>query len=353
MSSPKNASINGGGFRFYRWEEEGQDPVDVLSVTSIRRLCGEPHMLVSWKVANVVNLAMGVRRVERVGPRGGIRQSYISDGVFPGQFVTQMIESEGAEEELARVRKWLNATADEPRDTAATRGTVVHKAIEDGTRTSDITMAHVQSEWERERSSSRPNEQDLEFVRHCVRQYWSMREDFPFVILAQEPQVWNLTAGYAGSFDVLLWTVPAGTTRDQLNAWQHAASTRTLTLEEIEEAGGDIVLGDWKTSKGVYTDHVVQVHAYLAAEFVGSDGVRDEYLTRFLHAAEKGALFHIRPNGWSIHTVDFTAPVLRAFMGSVAFARFLAQYQDPGALFTSVISGAAEGTDTIDESEGY
>lgn len=354
MSGPKNASIGANGFRFYRWTDPATgEETDVLSVTSIRRLCGVPHMLVSWQVANVVNLAMGVRKEDRIGPRGGLKSAYVADGDFPGSFVTRMLETEGKESELARVRKWLNENADEPRDSAAVRGTTVHAAIERNVPASAIDQGYIEAAWQEERSTSKPGEQDVAFVRHCMRQYWAMRADVPFVILAQEPQVWNLSAGYAGSFDILFWLVPAGSTQQQINDWQAAASSRTLTLEQIEAAGGEIVLGDWKTSKGVYVDHVVQVHAYLAAEFVGVDGVVDEYLTRFLRVAERGCLIHIRPNGWHMAFVDFTAPVLRAFLGSVAFARFLALHPEPQALFTDERKGSAPDTDTEDDSDGY
>jgi len=354
MSGPKNASIGASGFRFYRWTDpiSGED-TDVLSVTSIRRLCGVPHMLVNWQVGNVINLAMGTRQETRIGPKGGVKKVYVQEGDFPGTFVTQMLASNGAEEELARVRKWLNGSSNEPRDTAATRGTVVHSAIEHDVRVDQIDLGYIEKMWQLERTTSRATMQDVMFVQHCMRQYWAMRAGVPFVILAREPQVWNLSAGYAGSFDVLLWLVPEGTPPEQLVAWQVLANQRALSVEDIEAAGGQIVLGDWKTSKGVYVDHVVQVHAYLAAEFVGEDGVVDAYLTRFLKVAERGCLIHIRPNGWGMHFVDFTAPVLRAFLGSVAFARFLAMHQEPTALFTNELTGAAPDTDTEDEDDGY
>jgi hypothetical protein len=160
---PKNASINGDGFRMYRWpgvtaahaaewmghlidsgvpsDEAVQratlamDPTDVLSVTSIRKLAGENFMLVQWQIGNVVNLAMGVRKQTTIGPRGGVKEVYVKDGPFPGEFVTRMMETRGTTDKLDDVRRWLKSTADEPRDVAAVRGTVVHKLIELNART--------------------------------------------------------------------------------------------------------------------------------------------------------------------------------------------------------------------------
>jgi len=57
-------------------------------------------------------------------------KGYKKDGPFPGEFVAQMLQTEGDEEKLRKVREWLKLTADEPRDIAAVRGSVVHRLIE-------------------------------------------------------------------------------------------------------------------------------------------------------------------------------------------------------------------------------
>jgi hypothetical protein len=342
MTAPKNAITLPGGFRAYRWTDaETGEKTDVLSVTSIRRYCGEPFRLVNWKIANVVNVAMGVRSVERIGPRGGKKKVYVQDGDFPGQFVTKMLASEGETEELARVRHWLNQNADEPRDRPATRGTVVHEAIEGGIRPRDITQDYVEAAFARDHNILPVGEEDVAFVRDCLRQHADMRNHVPYVILARELQVWNLTAGYAGSFDVLLWLLPEGTNELALAHWQGRADAGKVTLDEIRVIGGEIVLGDYKTSPEVYTDHVTQVTAYMAAEFVGTDGKKDPRLTEILNAAMNGALIQIRPDFWSIDFCAFTEPVLQAFLGSCIFARFLAQHDSPKELFTKVLKGKA------------
>ena len=338
MSGPRNASLSAKGFRFYRWTDAvtGEE-TDVLSVTSIRKLCGEPHNLVSWKVANVVNLAMGVRKREFIGPRGGQRHEYVQDGEFPGEFVRRMVDSGGDTDELARVRGWLNKQADEPRDVAATRGTAVHAAIELGLSGTD--KAWITNQFALKRLT--PTDDDLEFVSDCMRQYRALRADVPFVILSQEPQCWNLTAGYAGSFDALVWMLPEERAL-QREGWQALADEGKVDLADIQKVGGRIVLADWKTSSDVYTDHVTQVTAYLASEFVGADGVKDARVTELLLAAQEGALVHIRPNGWAMDFFDFDAATLLAFLGSCAFARFLALHEKPTALFKSELKGQAD-----------
>lgn len=340
MTSPKNAITLPGGFRAYRWTDaETGEQTDVLSVTSIRRYCGEPFRLVNWKIANVVSVAMGVKAVEKTGPRGGKKKVYIKDGPFPGQFVTKMLESGGEAEELARVRQWLNARSDEPRDRPATRGTVVHEAIEGNIRPESIDQDYVEAAFARDHNILPVDEEDVAFVRDCVRQHADMRKHVPYIILSKETQVWNLTAGFAGSFDVLLWLLPEGVTPSH---WQKEADAGRVWLADILTVGGEIVLGDYKTSPGIYTDHVTQVTAYMAAEFVGSDGRKDPRLTEILSVAVNGALIQIRPDFWAIDFCAFTAPVLQAFLGSCIFARFLAQHAEPDKLFTKVLRGKAQ-----------
>ena len=131
--------------------------------------------------------------------------------------------------------------------------------------------------------------------------------------MAQGTRVVNRT----GSFDALVWMVP--------DDWGSRPLPKgsEITLPWVKAEGGSvdqIVLLDWKTGKGVYTDQVVQAHAYLSAEFVGSDGIVNRRLTDLLLAARRGGLVHIRPNAWAVHLFEYEEEIVRAFFGSVAFA---------------------------------
>lgn len=375
---PRNATVRGDGFRMYQWpggDSElhrlygATEPSDVLSVTSIKTLAGEHYRLVNWKIANVINSAMGVRKhVITTGKRGAPLKrplvTYRADGPFPGEFVTRMLESEGRQGELDDTRAWLRARADEPRDIAAVRGSVVHKMIEYRADMATADEAFVRQmferQWAEERRKIKPETtgEDIAFATNALRQYWHMRQEVPFVVLAQEPQVWNLTAGYAGSADVFCWflgtfdeagnfTPVAGANRSE--ELQRQAYRGEITLEEIEDVGGTLALGDWKTSNSVLTSHVIQVTAYLAAEFVGSDGQIDERLTNILRSMHQGAIIHIRPDHASVDFFDFRADVLRGFYGSVAYARFLAYYKEPDALFTHGWRGEAPDATAVPE----
>lgn len=395
---PKDASINAGGFRVYSWaggdtdlhvQYEATEPTQLLSVTSIRALAGEPIPLVNWKLNNLVNVAMGTRQVPAIGKRGRPlkgKMTIAKDGPFPGEFVTRMMETRGQQAALEEVKAWLREQADEPRNVAAVRGSVVHKMIEMNLPMrvidEDVIRQRFAAQWAEENNRVKPEvtAEDVAFAEDGMRNYWDMRETIPFVVVAQEPQVFNLKAGYAGSADVFIWFlgywqtvagpetigddgqeeltdetvfVPLpGAGPEMILKYQKMADKGQVTAELIGAVGGQVAVGDWKTSKGVYTNHVVQTTAYMAGEFVAYDGVIDARLSDILSLAMVGMVIHIRPDKWAVDLFEFRQDTIKAFLGSVAFARFLALYQRPEKLFVYTLSGKAEGVaeeDTANE----
>jgi hypothetical protein len=355
VSDPKNASLSGEGFRFYRWTDRATGhETDVLSVTSIRKLCGESYNLVNWQMANLVDAALGTQKRTVIGPRGGVSEKR-EVFEFPSEFAAKYVETEGEQGAIDTLRKWLRERAEEPKNVPGVRGTMVHEAIEKNVAWDRIERPYVEAAFARLSNRDRGkvkravNDEDVFFVRNAVRHYWAMREETPMIVLAREVQCWNLSAGYAGTFDALVWLL--GSYEDgkfvpiPAAAQAKARSIKQPTLADIVAVGGELVLLDWKTSKGIYTDQVVQAHAYLAAEFVGTDGVIDKRLTQLLTAAHRGGLAHIRPNGWALHLFPYEPVVTYAFLGSVAFARFLARYPKPTALFSENLSGMSSEID--------
>lgn len=351
--------MNGGEFRFYRYTDDDGEVTDLLSVTSIRALCGESYTLVNWKMANLADAALGTMRRTVVGPRGGVkdvRQVW----EYPSEFARQYDATEGAQSKVDDLRRWLRAQADEPRNIAAVRGTLAHEAIEKNVAWDRIERPYVESAFaalsSRDRSKVKRaiSDEDVDFVRNTVRHYEAMRVEVPFTILAREVRVVNLTAGYAGTFDALVWlhgSIEDGEFVPMPLAARTMARTLSLgadkvSLDDIQRIGGTILLIDWKTSKGVYTDHVVQAHAYLAAEFAVTLR-RDRRITELLNAAMYGGLAHLRPNGWALHLFPYEEEAVRAFYGSVAFARYLAKYPKPGPIFSANLRG--ESNETAEE----
>jgi hypothetical protein len=321
----------------------------VISVTAARSVVGIPFQLQAWQINNVVNLATGQRRAEwrdySKSTRGRLVKGYKKDSTgWPGEFVDRMIATFGDEEKLRDVRSWLKQTADEPRDIAAVRGSVVHKLIEMRTPlkslSEDVIRWYMDQQWEQEKRKVLPTvtDEDVDFVGDCVANYWDMRANVPFVIIAQEPQVWNLKVGYAGSADVMLWVLPPG---QDPALWQETANRGHVTVETIAEVGGTLGLGDWKTSPEVYTGHVVQGTAYMAGQFIGRNGDIDDRLSRLLLATMEGLIIKIRPDGWEVDTFPYSDEVALPFFGEVALARFLLTYEKPTELFSTSRQGAA------------
>lgn len=266
-AGPPDAKINPLGYRTYRWPVTNDDGTvterELLSVTSIRKLCGEPFGLVNWQIGKVIDRAMS------------------------RDFYDRWADDERAWPEL---RKWLRAATTEERDAAASKGLDIHGALELGLAPEDCN----------------------EETRPFVRQVRNFLDDTGYEIVAQEFQVFNLSVGYAGTGDVL-----------------------------FRRPDGKYVIGDWKTSKSVYVDHVVQLHAYLRGEFVGTAGVVDEALTAILNQTEDAGILHLSPDGWTWHDVPQREEVVRAFYGSVWFAQLLAEHRTPDALFGGTKRGKA------------
>jgi hypothetical protein len=354
---PENASLNSAGFRMYAWpggdtplhhEYNATQPALVISVTAARSVVGIPWQLQRWQNNNLTNLATGQRRAEwrdySKSTRGRLVKGYKKDGPFPGEFVTRMLATNGDEDQLRALRAWFQSTADEPRDIAAVRGSVVHKLIEIRaplkSLSEDVIRWYMDEQWSKEGRKVLPTvtDEDIDFVGNCMANYWAMRDATPFVIIAQEPQVWNLRVGYAGSADVLLWFLPEG---ESVEFWQKEANAKRITVETIARVGGVLGLGDWKTSPDVYTGHVIQGTAYMAGDFIGSGDVIDGRLSKLLKATMQGLILKIRPDGWEVDTFEYTEDTSRAFFGEIALARFLLTHEKPAALFTSSTSGQA------------
>lgn len=357
---PKNASTNAAGFRMYSWpggatalheKYDATQPANVISVTAARSVVGIPWQLQTWQINNVVNLATGQRRAEwrdySKSTRGRLVKGYKKDGPFPGEFVTRMTETQGNEDKMREVRDWLKITADEPRDVAAVRGSVVHKLIEIRapmkSLSEEVIRWYMDQQWEQEHRKVLPTvtDEDVDFVGNAMANYWDMRATVPFVILSQEPQVWNLKVGYAGSADAMIWFLPPSE-KDRIDFWQDQANRKMVTVETLAVIGGTLGLGDWKTSPDVYTGHVVQGTAYMAGQFVGWGDQIDDRLSRLLKATMQGLIIKIRPDGWEVDTFEYREDVSQAFFGEIMLARFLLTYENPQALFTESLSGTAE-----------
>jgi hypothetical protein len=243
----------------YRWKGR-----EVPSVTSLRRMAGLPHGLHEWMVGKVISHALDnlPSIAERVGS--------------------------GDPMELKRVRAELRNAASAHRDKAAELGTAVHDAA-----TSGRSPLQVSPE-----------------VAPRLRQYLDWLAVSGAEVLAAERQVWNLTLGYAGTFDLL-----------------------------VRLRDGTLWLVDIKTGKASYPEHALQLIAYSMAEFVGEDDVVDEKTTTLLHAVKGMALLHLADTGWEFIAVRHDARTWSAFRGLLSFATWLAEHGDMASVTVASRAG--------------
>ena len=253
IEGPQNARTDPDtGLRFYNWMG-----TEYPSVTTIRRLAGLPFGLHNWAVNKVID-----RAITNYGALGALV----------------------AEGDDKATKKWMREAATEERDLAADKGNRVHFAAATGKQPDEV-------------------EDD---IKAKVAQY----EDFLAVtradIIWNERQVWHLTAGYAGTADLLA----------------------DLTVNGVRAR----YLLDLKTGKGLYLDHALQLMAYGGAEFVGENDTIDDYATTALHSATRMGIVHLTDVGWALHAVRPTPTLWEALIGLLAYARFVKDTPDVSAL---------------------
>jgi hypothetical protein len=243
----------------YRWKGR-----EVPSVTSLRRMAGLPHGLHAWMVERVISHALDN---------------------LPA--ITERLRS-GDPAQLKAVRHELRTAPNAQRDQAADLGTAVHDAATSGRSPVDVPAQ----------------------VAPRLRQYLDWLAASGAEVLAAERQVWNLSLGYAGTFDLL-----------------------------VRLRDGTLWLIDIKTGKANYPEHALQLIAYSMAEFVGEDDVVDERTTTLLHAVKGMALLHLADTGWEFIAVRHDARTWSAFRGLLSFATWLAEHTDMSSVTAAVRSG--------------
>lgn len=183
--------------------------------------------------------------------------------------------SSGDPGQLAVVKTELRKAATEERDRAARLGTSVHDAAATGKPLTAV-----------------PPEQAPR-----LRQYYDWLRVSGAEILGAEFQCWNLTVGYAGTCDLL-----------------------------VRFPSGEVWVLDLKTGKGVYSEHALQLLAYLMAEFVGQDDVVDERLTGLLRQAQGIGVVHLADDHWEFRSLTADPATWSAFRGLVAFATWMHEH---------------------------
>jgi hypothetical protein len=271
------------GLRHYTWQGR-----KLPSVTSIRNMAGQPHALVSWKIAKVCDRAVDElpTLVEMMNREPRPRE--------------RVLEKNRRKE----ARAWLRAAHEEERDKAANRGTAIHKAAEHG-----VTPDEVGDYVDTESGAVIPADE----LRAKLRQYYAWLAESRADVILKERQVWNLTLGYAGSFDLL-----------------------------CRFPNGELWIVDIKTGSGTYSDHVLQQIAYLMAEFIGADDVVDDDATALLHQVAGVAILHLQDDHWEFIRPEADPAAWSAFRGLLSYATWTAAHNTPEAFTVASRTGREE-----------
>jgi hypothetical protein len=211
-------------------------------------------------------------------------------------------------------RRWLRQAATEERDAKAALGTAVHELAAAGRRPEDVPDGLTI------RRDGAAIEVDGVAVRRRLAHYLDWLAVSGAEPLLRERQVWHLGIGYAGTFDLV------ARMRD-----------------------GSLWMVDLKTGAGTYAEHLLQLLAYLMAEFVGEEGTIDEAATALLHEVSGMAVLHLAGDGWEFLALRPDAAAWSAFRGLVAFAMWTLANPDLAALTVGRRSGAAARERTRDE----
>lgn len=298
---PQNATTDPrSGLRKYRWQGR-----DLTSVTSMRRAAGIPHGLHQWTISQVVK-----RAVEE--------HDELTAMLTRERRPRERVLDKNRREEASR---WLRQASTEERDAKAALGTAVHDLAAQGRTPADVPDVITV------RRDGSDIEVDGVSARRRLAHYLDWLEVSGAEPVLAERQVWNLAIGYAGSFDLI------ARMRD-----------------------GSYWMIDIKTGSGTYAEHLLQILAYLMAEFVGEDGNIDDEATAILKAVSGAAVLQLSEDGWEFVALRPDAIAWQAFRGLVAFAMWTIRNPDLSSLTIGKRAGfapkAPEGpSDLLEESQ--
>lgn len=288
-TSPRNAHTDPEtGMRFYRFQGR-----DLPSVTSLRRMAGVPHGLVSWQLSRVVDRATAETET---------LSAMLNRPRRPREHADKLDAKRRRE-----AGTWLRAAATEERDASSALGTAVHDAA-----SRDLTPDTLPDPFEFTKDGKAVSIPAADIAPRLA-QYRDWLRASKVEVVAAEFQIANLTLGYAGSCDLL-----------------------------VRFPTGSLWIVDIKTGKGTYPEHALQVAAYRHGEVVFRDEVVDERLTGLLHRATGLAVLHLADDGWTFSALRETEALWEAFVGLHRFAVWAGANVDMSGLVYGSRSGAVE-----------
>lgn len=262
MSQPKNA-YQENQRRFYRYRGQSLE-----SVTSVLGRGYPKDYLKYWAAKYVAEVA--VERVEEVAEHLKLH-TLPNDLCLVCSTWPKKEKWSGASESAIR---YLKGAPWRKRDAAGDHGTAVHDAL--------AALAHGAKSWKA----------PAEFRPHvkAVGDFWRAYRPQPVYV---ESQIFSMTHGYAGSFDLLAWIY------------------------------GRLLLIDAKTSTMLSHQDRLQLSAYRFSEFIGED---DKVLATMptVHAAAILWIPRDLPEQWQLIEVKADRPEFAAFLRAKDTSDFMA-----------------------------
>ena len=265
---PGNASIGDNGLRTYPWQGR-----NLISATSLRQACGIPYALARWMQGQVALAALNSPTAVKL----------YADSIYQAETKGDPLVVETLTKDA---KAFLLSEANSKRDKAASRGTDIHELIATGAMAEGMPVEGVPTE-----------------LRGAVRQFHKACSDLGLTILLQERQVYNLSLGYAGSFDLI-----------------------------VRLPDGRIVLVDIKTGAGIYIDHAIQLALYRYGEFIGANDVIDNEATDILHSVSGLAILHLGDESYEWIDVPLSKRLGEAVVAQAVLANFYVEFPNIEAL---------------------
>lgn len=258
MTNPKQATTTKAG-RFYTWDNGKYASVTTIIGNGIPK----QKILTSWAAKMVATEAAKM--------------------IFGGTTLAALKRVFGDKEALI---KHLKGSPYAYRDKKGDIGSKVHAWVEAYTLGQPLPEAALE-------------------IKGYLEGFKQFLEDYRPEFIATEATVYSVQWGYAGTLDWIAWL------------W--------MPTDEVDEDGRPIferklLLGDWKTSGGVYGDYALQMNAYGHADFIGLPGGVEAPLPE----VEGAVIVHLEPNGhYSLWDCRFDLHVFECFRKTVDHAEWL------------------------------
>jgi hypothetical protein len=266
VTQPRQArQSSGDGPRIYPWPPQPPHEFEVISVTSALKGGLPKPFLIGWAAKMSAEFA-----VDNLG------------------VIQTLVESDQKRAAIDLIKNARNRD----RDAKASRGTVVHAAIESYLAGTPLSSEDIAARLEEERVPEALSKQTAAMVQGLRK----FLDDFEPEIIWSEATVYSRTHGYAGTTDII--------------GRLHIGDSRVPCVIDV------------KTSKAIYNEVALQLCGYARADFVGLDDGTEKPLMQNGERIEWGMVVRPTPGGSYEHGIyALTDELYERFLAILAVAK--------------------------------